>query len=188
MNGHGDPMEVTGNTWSVPPSNWSASSFVGPIYSGFVRPNEPDQPMVIWDPNAWVFRGLTLTKGTNIPGLINSDIDHINPGGAMPSNIEVFAHSPIPLSVAYTNQGSWNGATYSDMTYYSDPVSQAGVFSSGDNIWVGKLQPCQDARSECSSTFVRAVTTNVFWLFGQGPAGKLQPSVPNWAEITPKGS
>jgi hypothetical protein len=188
LNGHGDPMEVTGNTWAAPPSSWTASTFTGLTYSGFVRDGQPSQPLVVWDPSAWVFRGLKVASGSSFPGMINSDIDHISPGPGLPPGVQVLAHSPIPLSLAYTNQGSWNGSTYSDMTYYTDPSSKGGVFSSGDNIWVHTLEPCAGAGTPCSTAFARAVTANVFWLFGQGPAGTTRPSVPNWSDVVPPGS
>ncbi|MGH7735736.1 MAG: N,N-dimethylformamidase beta subunit family domain-containing protein, partial [Gemmatimonadales bacterium] len=188
LNGTGDPMEVTGNTWAAPPSNWTASTFTGDSYSGFLREGQPAQPLVVWDPGAWIFRGLTVTRGSTFPGMINSDIDHIRPGPALPQGTEVLAHSPIPLALVYTNQGSWNGATYSDMTYYTNPSSKAGVFSSGDNTWVATLEPCAGGGTGCSTAFARRVTANVFWLFGQGPAGTTQPSVPNWSDVTPPGS
>ncbi|HEY7437861.1 MAG TPA: N,N-dimethylformamidase beta subunit family domain-containing protein [Acidimicrobiia bacterium] len=188
LDGQGAPLEVTGNTWDEPPTSWAASSFVGQIYSGYVEPHENNLPMVVYDPSSWVFHGLPVTKGTTIPNMINSDIEHIDPGQPMPRNIQVLAHSPISLSRAYTNQGSWDGLTYSDMTYYTDPASKAGVFDSGDNVWVSTLSPCSDPHAPCGAAFTRAVTANVFRLFGQGPAGVTQPSVPNWSGVTPKGS
>jgi hypothetical protein len=188
LDGHGAPLEVTGNTWDVPPTNWAASSFVGQIYSGYVEPHEDSLPLVVYDPSSWVFHGLAVTKGTTIPNMINSDIDHIDPGQPMPRNIQVLAHSPIPLSRAYTNQGSWDGLTYSDMTYYTDPVSKGGVFDSGDNVWVSTLIPCSDPHAACGTPFTRAVTANIFRLFGPGPAGITEPSVANWSGVTPKGS
>jgi hypothetical protein len=35
---------------------------------------------------------------------------------------------------------------------------------------------------------MRKLTGNVLRLFGQGPAGKLEPSEPNWSTVTPAGS
>ena len=42
----------------------------------------------------------------------------------------------ISLDISYTNQGKWGNFTYSDMTYYSDPKSNAGVFDSGVVSWI----------------------------------------------------
>jgi hypothetical protein len=188
LNGHGDPMEVTGNTWNSPPASWDASSFVGQIYSGFLLPGAPSAPLVVWDPSAWIFKGTSLTKGQSIPGVINSDIDHIDPSGPIPANLQVLAHSPIPLSKAYTNQGTWGNRTYSDMTYYTDPRSQGGVFDSGDNTWVGTLGPCPPAVKSCPSALIATMTGNLLWLFGQGPAGKFVAPVANWSHVSPPGS
>jgi len=188
LNGHGNPMEVTGNTWSSPPTSWDASSFVGQIYSGYLRPGEPSAPLVALDPSAWIFKGTALASGASIPAVINSDFDHIDPSGPIPSNLQVLGHSPIPLSGAYTNQGKWGNVTYSDMTYYTDPKSQAGVFDSGDNTWVGTLVPCPSSSTNCPRSSIRTMTGNLLWLFGQGPAGRFVPPIPNWRGVKPPGS
>lgn len=187
LDGHGSPMDVTGNTWGSPPSDWNASSFVGQIYSGYLEPGEPNAAMVPLVASSWIFAGTGLAAGQSIPSMINSDIDHIDPAGPIPADLEVLAHSPIPLSEVYTNQGAWGGMTYSDMTYYTDPSSHGGVFDSGDNVWVGALRPCSPV-SACPSAVVRKMTENVLRLFGQGPAGKLAASVANWRAVTPPGS
>ena len=135
-------MEVTGNTWASPPTDWVATSFLGQHYSGYLEPGQPSAAMKVFDSSAWIFKGTGLADGDLIPGVINSDIDHVDPGGPMPPNLQVLAHSPIPLSEAFTDEGKWNGFTYSDMTYYTNPTSQAGLFDSGDNVWVATLTPC----------------------------------------------
>ena len=188
LNGRGSPWEVTGNTWASPPTNWDSSSFVGEIYSGFLEPGEPNAPIVVYDASSWIFKGTGLKKGESIPSAINSDFDHIDPQYPMPSDLQVLAHSPIPLSESYTNQGNWGGFTYSDMTYYTDPTSKAGVFDSGDNVWVAALRPCPRSSPACPSGTLRKMTANILWLFGQGPAGRMAPSVANWQTVMPQGS
>jgi hypothetical protein len=186
--GHGgDPLEVTGNTWSSPPTNWNSESFLGQIYSGYLMPNEPSAPMKVFDASSWLFQGTGLIDGAEIPSVINSDIEHLAPSGPTPQNLQVLAHSPIPLSEVYTNQGKWNGYTYSDVTYYTNS-SGAGIFDSGDNVWVATLQPCPSPVSNCPARTMRELTANVLRLFGQGPAGKTQPSRPNWQSVAPPGS
>jgi hypothetical protein len=188
LNGHGNPMEVTGNTWNSPPASWDASSFIGQIYAGYLAPGAPSAPLVVWDPSAWIFKGTSLVRGQSIPGVINSDIDHIDPSGPIPANLQVLAHSPIQLSDAYTNQGTWGNVTYSDMTYYTDPRSKGGVFDSGDNIWVGTLAPCVTSARSCPRNLISTMTSNLLWLFGQGPAGRFVPPVANWHVVAPLGS
>jgi hypothetical protein len=186
LNGVGSANEVTGNTWASPPTSWDSTVLTGELYSGFVEPGEPPSPFVVWDAGAWIFRGTGLHDGSSIPGVISSDIDHLYPDGPMPSNIEVLGHSPIPLSESYTNQGQWGDDTYSDMTYYTDPASHAGVFDSGAVSWIDALTPCT-GRS-CPAPLVGDITGNLLWLFGQGPAGDFVPSVANWQGVRPAGS
>jgi hypothetical protein len=188
LNGRGNPMQVTGNTWSSPPTSWDSSSFVGQVYAGFIRDGEPSSPLVAWSPSAWIFKGTAMAWGAPTPAVINSDFDHIYPSGPIPPNLQVLAHSQIPLSRAFTSQGTWGNLTYSDMTYYTDPKSKAGVFDSGDNIWVGTLRPCPSSALRCGQPAMRRMTGNLLWLFGQGPAGRFVPPIPNWRHIRPAGS
>jgi hypothetical protein len=176
LNGRGDRMQVTSNTWSSPPANWSETRLVGEVYSGYLNTGST-APFVVSEANAWIFKGTGLQNGAQIPGVIASDIDHLD--GSAPDNIEVLGHSPVPLSLAYTNQGEWDGSTYSDMTYYTDPTGEAGVWDSGTVNWVAALD---------TSPPVATITGNLLWLFGQGPAGKRVPSTPNWRTIVPEGS
>jgi hypothetical protein len=188
LSGHGAPMEVTGNTWGSAPTGWESSSFVGEMYSGYIGLSKPSAPLVAEDRSAWIFRDTALAVGQSVPAVIGSDFDHLDPTGPAPANLQVFAHSPIPLSDAYTNQGKWGKLTYADMTYYTDPTSKAGVFDSGDNTWVGTLRVCQPSARSCPRAAIRTMTSNLLWLFGQGPAGRLEPSSPNWRGVRPPGS
>jgi hypothetical protein len=182
-----DPMDVTGNSWAAAPTNWNAEVFLGQIYSGYVLPGVPNAPMTVFDANSWLFLGTGLSKGSQIPSAIGSDIEHLNPSGPMPRNLQVLAHSPIPLAKVYTNQGKWGGYTYSDVTYYT-ASSGAGVFDSGDNFWVQMLSSCAPQVSMCPAPMIAEVTNNVLRLFGTGPAGDTQPSHANWQSVTPAGS
>jgi hypothetical protein len=185
---HGaDPMEVTGNQWTSPPTSWNPESFIGQVYSGYLWPNEPSAPMKVFDAGSWLFKGTGLNDGDEIPSVINSDFEHLDLSGPMPKNLQVLAHSPIPLSQVFTADGKWNGDTYSDVTYYTNS-SGAGVFDSGDNIWVSTLQPCPTSTRSCPANIMRELTGNVLRLFGEGPAGRTAPSQPNWQEVAPPGS
>jgi len=187
LNGVGDPMQVTGNTWAASPTDWPTSSFVGEEYSGFLEPGKT-APFVVADASAWIFKGTNLHDGSAMAGLIASDFDHLAPSGEGPADLEVLGHSPIALAGTVTGFGSWAGETYSDMTYYTDPTSEAGVFDAGDNVWTNDLRPCSVPATDCYAQTVETMTGNLLWLFGQGPAGDLIPSVPNWRTITPAGS
>ena len=188
LDGKIDPKEVTGNTWASPPTDWVASAFLGQLYSGYLQSGQPSVAMKVFDASAWIFKGTGLADGDLIPGVINSDIDHVDPGGPKPADLQVLAHSPIPLSEAFTDEGKWNGFTYSDMTYYTSATSHAGLFDSGDNVWVATLVRCPATDPTCPSSYTRRITGNLLWLFGQGPAGSKVPSTANWTTVTPPGS
>lgn len=187
LNGKGSPMEVTGNTWGSPPTNWSEVPFTGELYSGYTLPGVAPLPFVVADASAWIFKGTGLKNGASIPRVIVSDFDHLALSQGSPSNIQVLGHSPIPLSDVYTNQGQWGSYTYSDMTYYTTP-SGGGVLDTGTVNWIYSLSPCPPSGPSCPAPLVGKITGNLLWLFGQGPAGKLIPSDSNWRQITPSGS
>lgn len=183
----GNPWEVTGNQWTSSPGGWNPQSLLGQVYSGYLAPGRPDAAMTVLDAGSWLFHGTGLAAGASIPSVINSDIEHIDPAGPTPPNLQVLAHSAIPASDVFTGQGLWNGYTYSDVTYYTGPGG-AGVFDSGDNIWVSKLLPCPSNAPGCPSRAMRQMTANVLRLFGTGPAARVQPSRANWQTVTPPGS
>jgi hypothetical protein len=181
--GHGDPLQVTGNTWGSPPANWSADEFVGARYVGFLEPNAPAAPFVVADASAWIFAGTGACDGTAIPGVLASDIDGFNPD-AHPADEQILGHSPVSVGAAEANV-AWGSVTYSNMTYYTDPSSYAGVFDSGNNNWIAALTPCPRAQHVCAAGFVQRVTANLLHLLGQGPAGRTMPSRPDWQRLRP---
>jgi hypothetical protein len=120
---------------------------------------------------------------------VNSgDIDHAAFLHGSPANLQVLGHSPIPLSQAYTNEGRWGSVTYADFSYYTDPTSLAGVIDTGTTNWIDVMAPCPAGTANCPATAVSQITGNILWLFGQGPAGHLVPSVPNRTSIVPADS
>jgi hypothetical protein len=187
LNGHGSVMQVTGNTWSAPPTNWSAEPFVGEGYSGYLEPGL-SAAFVVADARSWVFAGTGLHDGSVLPRVIASDIDHVDEYQGMPTNLTVLGHSPIPLSKAYTNQGTWGANTYSDMTYYTDPLSHAGIIDTGNNNWINAMGYSCPPSGLCAATALQAITGNLLQAFGRGPAGLVHPSRPNLGSIRPLGS
>jgi hypothetical protein len=182
LDGKGDPLEVTGNTWGAPPANWPESDFVGAMYNGYLRPGAAPGDFTVVDASAWIFAGTGLGSGAVVPGIIRSDVDHFDSDMNHPAGVEIFGHSPLPVTDAepHTRDGQ---VFYSDMTYYTDPRSNAGVFDSGTNNWIPALAPCAPDNTACPADTVRRVTGNLLHLFGQGPAGKIQPSNPNWQQV-----
>jgi hypothetical protein len=182
LNGKGNPLEVTGNTWSSPPASWPETDFVGESYNGFLKPTVT-KDLTVADESSWIFAGTGLHNGSVVPNAIGSDVDSLAPAAQYPPNVQVLTHSALP-----TDQGQAStraGAVfYSDMTYYTDPNSGAGVWDSGTNNWIPALSPCAPTVA-CPAAAVDKITANLFWLFGQGPAGKIRPSVGNRQQFYP---
>ena len=184
--GHAPGVVVTGNTFSSPPTNLSPTPMTGEVYSGYLDPGSAPLPLVVWAYDSFLFAHTGLRRGSRIPGVVDSDIDHVDPV-LSPANLEVLAHSPVPLSETYTNQGRWGHKTYADTTYFTDPTSKAGVFDAGTVNWIDALTPCPASLS-CPSPVMRQLTGNLLHLFGQGPTGDVLPSRSNASTVRPLGS
>jgi hypothetical protein len=169
LDGVGNPLQVTGNTWSDPPASWSEVPFVGENYAGYLEPDDAPVALVVSDASAWIYRGTGLRDGSSVPGLLDSDFDQVVPGDH-PSNIEILSHSPMPRQEVQTQRS----APYSDMTYYTDPKSGAGVFDTGTVAWIPDL---------AGSEAVQQMTFNLLTVFGQGPVGDTHPSQANWSRF-----
>ncbi|MGH3733074.1 MAG: N,N-dimethylformamidase beta subunit family domain-containing protein, partial [Acidimicrobiales bacterium] len=180
LNGVGNPMQVTGNTWEDPPADWSPLTQIGEEYSGYLTPGV-SAPMVISDASSWVFQGTGLHNGSSVAGVIESDFDHVISGS--PPNVQILAHSPIPAGDATVSGETWNGVSYSDMIYFTNQTSHAGVIDTGNNVWIGDLRPCSQA--PCAEPTVAKITNNILRAFGQGPTGLAHPSLPNVGLISP---
>jgi hypothetical protein len=173
-NGHGDPRDDTGNTWSDPPARWSEVPFVGATYAGYLL-GEATAPFRVADGQAWIFDNTGLQTGAEIPGLLHSDFDAFDPNMHHASE-QIFGHSPVPPAHSQGEVHAADGKAYSDMTYYTDRTSGAGVFDSGTNNWVHALD---------AQPLVAIMTGNLLRVFGLGPAGRTQPSVANWKTFYP---
>jgi hypothetical protein len=181
LDGTGNPMEVTGNEWANPPSSWPEYDFVGDTYSGFLEPGLYTG-FTVADASAWVFDGTGLRNGDVVPGVVASDVDQFEEGEGQPADDQIFGHSPISLSLGQQNVSSW----FSDMTYYTSASTGAGVLDTGTNNWIPALDDHSGCRPGgiCESAVVQRMTGNILKLFGQGPAARIQPSVPNWQQVT----
>ena len=75
LNGIGDPLQVTGNTWASPPANWPEDTFVGESYNGFLAAHAGPGALRVTDSTVWIFAGTGLHDGQEIPGVTGSDVD-----------------------------------------------------------------------------------------------------------------
>lgn len=182
LNGKGNPLEVTGNTWASSPANWPEDDFVGENYNGFLEPGV-HSVLTVADDSAWIFAGTGLHNGSALPAVIASDVDSLEPGQGHPAGVQVLAHSALPAGQAQARSRA-GGVFYSDMTYYTDPASHAGIWDSGTNNWIPALEP-GSGETPGTAAKVQAITANLCWLLGQGPAGTLRPATPNWHDFYP---
>ena len=181
LNGRGNPLEVTGNTWASAPAGWPENDFVGEAYGGFLEPGR-HAGFRVADAPAWVFRGTGLRDGSVVPGVIASDVDKFYAGVSHPSDVQILAHSPFPASMGQTDLG----APYSDMTYYTDSQTGAGVLDTGTNNWIPALLNDHigcGTPAGCASAIVQRITGNILRVFGQGRVGRTYRSVANWRQV-----
>jgi hypothetical protein len=181
--GAASPLQVTGNEWASPPTDWPEYDFVGDTYEGFLEPGIT-VGMRVADADSWVFQGTDLRTGAVIPGVIGSDVDKFDASMGQPSNDQVLAHTQLPADLGQTSQPPF----YSDMTYYTSPRSGSGILDTGTNNWIPALGHdrigCSRAGDLCARSVLGQITGNILRVFGQGPAGRTQPSVPNWQQVT----
>jgi hypothetical protein len=182
LNGKGNPLQVTGNTWSSPPADWSEVGFVGENYIGFVEPGLAAFPFVVADARAWIYKGTGLVDGSKVPGVIATDLDEFD-SSEYPPGLQILGHSQVSLQDAVSEGGDLQGYLYSDMTYWTDRSSQAGIFDSGTTNWIPSLAPCALSAASCPAPMIGKITGNLLALFGKGPAGRYEPSVANWQTI-----
>ena len=160
------------------------------MYAGFLEPGR-QVSLVVADASSWVFRGTGLRNGSAVPGVVGADVDHFYAAMVHPADDQVLAHSPIPLGLGQTDLGPF----YSDMTYYTDSRSGAGVLDTGTTGWIPALgharsgcaaccSPCPPAGARCAATAIQRITGNILRAFGRGPAARRHPSVANWHQVT----
>ena len=162
-----DPSQTT-VSFRESPVNRPEARIIGEQYQ--CNPVRADG--VVVEPDNWIWADAGVGAGSHIEILVGSEYDQYVHGQGGPDNVEIVAHSPISCR---------GRAGYSDVTYYTAP-SGAGVFATGTNYWVSKLQPPEFPDTAYNPIVVKA-TQNVLVAFGAGPAGKAHPSVPNWKAL-----
>lgn len=177
-----DNTEVTAD-WPSGPVPRPECVLIGNMYQS----NPVSANLVPADPTAWGLAGTGLTRADSIPSVVGSEYDAYQPGLAgSPANLEIWGHSPLECR---------GEPGFSDMTYYAQPGA-GGVFATGTNWWVNKLSWNLGRISPgvvrmpipyVTSPLTR-ITMNVLTVLGNGPGGKLKPSVANWQTFYPPGS
>jgi len=161
-----DP-ELTTVSWRESPVNRPEQTLIGEQYE--CNPVRAD--LVVSDASSWVYAGTGLKNGDHVPITVGTEYDRFDPNVPGPRNVDILAHSPVDCH---------GRSSYSDVTYYSAP-SGAGVFASGTNWWISKLNPPGPGNPH--EPMIIAMTMNVLRAFGLGPAGIAHPSVANWQQL-----
>ena len=168
-----DPMygvndALVTSDWREPPDPDPESSMIGTLYESY----PVDASYIVATPDAWMFAGTGVQKGTGIPGLVGIEYDRVNPDATVERPIQVLSHSPV------TCRGV---NSYADSAYYT-AASGAGVFNAGTMRFVGSLN-WGDYRefgvTAATANFVRQVITNVLVAFADGPAAHKYPANDN---------
>jgi hypothetical protein len=170
-----DPMYGIDNAlvtsdWREPPDPDPESSLIGTLYES----NPTNADFVVATPDAWMFAGTGVEKGTSFPGLVGIEYDRVNPGSPIERPIQVLSHSPL------TCRGV---NSYADSAYYTH-ASGAGVFNTGTMRWVGSFTPgafgiAGFGVNRRGAAFVKRVSANVLRAFADGPAADKYPAQDN---------
>jgi hypothetical protein len=167
-----DPMygvhdDLVTSDWREPPNPDPESSVIGTLYEGFPTLAS----YVVEKPDAWMFKGTGVRKGTSFRGLVGIEYDRVTPGYPIERPIEIVAHSPLVC------QGV---NSYSDSAYYTHKGG-AGVFNVGTMNWVEAFgQPLYHwGLTQAAVRFTKQVTANVLRAFADGPAAAKYPAHDN---------
>ncbi len=170
-----DPMYGKDNAlvtsdWREPPDPDPESSVTGTLYES----NPTDAPYVVAEPDAWMFRGTGVHKGSTFTGLVGIEYDRVNPDFPVQRPIQVVAHSPL------TCRGV---NSYADSAYYTH-ASGAGVFNAGTMRWVASMGGLHEfGLTNHTAAFTRNVTSNILHAFADGPAAAKYPAHDNLAQM-----
>lgn len=164
MYGRADAL-VTSD-WREPPNPDPESSLTGTLYES----NPVDAAYVVATPDAWLFRGTGVQRGTRFTGLVGIEYDRVNPDSPVERPIQVLSHSPL------TCRGI---NSYSDSAYYTHRGG-AGVFNTGTMRWVTSFGGIQIfGLNHRTAIFTKRVTSNVLRAFADGPAAAKYPAQDN---------
>ncbi len=175
-----DNADITTN-WPSAPDADPESSLIGNMYQS----NPVDASLVVADPTTWLYLGTGAKTGDALPHVVGSEYDCYQPGQYSPSNVQIFAHSPL---VCHGKSG------FSDVTWYTAP-SGAGVFASGSNWWISKLMDVPQVPPQLIpgpfpgvTKELLQITDNLLAAIGWGPSATGYASVPNWKTYYPHGA
>jgi hypothetical protein len=171
-----DPMygkhdQLVTSDWREPPHPDPESSLIGTLYEGYPAISD----FVVYSPQAWMFRGTGVHKGSTFPNLIGVEYDRVTPGYPLERPIQVLSHSPLVCKGV---------SSFADSAYYTHNGG-AGVFNAGTMRWVEAFAaPTYGwGISRATMRFTKRVTANVLQAFADGPAAHKYPAHDNLAAV-----
>ncbi len=170
-----DPMYGKDNAlvtsdWRDPPHPDPESALIGTLYES----NPVDAAYVVATPDAWMFKGTGVRKGTRFTGLVGIEYDRVNPDSPIERPIQILSHSPL------TCRGV---NSYADSAYYTHHGG-AGVFNAGTMRWVYSMGGTRlFGLNDRAAAFTRHVTVNLLHGFADGPAAAKHPAHDNLAAM-----
>jgi hypothetical protein len=167
---YGTDNALVTSDWREPPDPMPESSLIPTLYES----NPVDAAYVVASPEAWMFAGTGVDKGSRFTGLVGIEYDRVNPGSVVERPIQVLSHSPL------TCRGV---NSYSDSAYYTHSGG-AGAFSAGTMRWVASMGGLRSfGLNARTAAFTRHVTANVLHAFADGPAAAKYPAEDNLAQM-----
>ncbi len=171
---YGKDNALVTNDYREPPDPDPESSLTGTLYES----NPANADYVVASPDAWLFAGTGVRKGTRFPGLVGIEYDRVNPDSPVERPIQVLSHSPL------TCRGV---NSYADSAYYTHSGG-AGVFNAGTMRWVGAFTPATFGIAgfgvnRRGAAFVKEVSANLLRAFADGPAAARYPAHDNLAAM-----
>jgi hypothetical protein len=170
-----DPMYGKDNAlvtsdWREPPHPDPESSLTGTLYES----NPVDAAYVVATPNAWLFAGTGVRRGSSFTGLVGIEYDRVNPDAPVERPIQILSHSPLTCRGVHS---------YSDSAYYTHHGG-AGVFNTGTMRWVVSIGGVRTfGLNHRTALLTRQVTRNVLHAFADGPAAARYPAHDNLATM-----
>jgi hypothetical protein len=168
---YGKDNALVTNDFREPPDPHPESSVIGTLYESYPAVAH----YVVATPDAWMFAGTGVRKGSRFRSLIGIEYDRVNPRYPLQRPIQVLSHSPLTCHGVNS---------YADSAYYTHRGG-AGVFNTGTMRWVESFAPPLydwGITKQCGR-FTRRVTANVLRAFAEGPAAAKYPAHDNLAAM-----
>ncbi len=169
-----DPIKGPSATarWRDRPDPRPENEIIGQLYDAYPVTG----PMVIRDPDFFLFAGTGVQEGSKIAGLLGIETDRYYPHASTPRPIQLPALSDV------TSNGK---KTWSTMSYYTTK-SGSGVLATGTMSWTRALpRPIKISGITHETTrFAQAVTLNTFAALASGPLGKSHPARDDSSQVS----